>query len=63
MEALAAECDIIGNPARNPALPPDSGDSYSMRADQFNGAPKKWFNGRECFEQSVKADTLMEHLK
>jgi len=26
MEVLATECDIIGNPA----LPPDSGDSYSM---------------------------------
>ena len=26
MEVLAAECEIIGNPA----LPPDSGDSYSM---------------------------------
>jgi len=51
MEVLAAECEIIGNPA----LPPDSGDSYSMRADQFNGAPQKWFNGRECFEQSGKA--------
>jgi replication factor A1 len=37
MEVLAAECDIIGNPA----LPPDSGDSYSMGADQFNGAPQK----------------------
>ena len=36
MEVLAAECEIIGNPA----LPPDSGDSNSMRADQFNGAPQ-----------------------
>ncbi|XP_066322712.1 replication protein A 70 kDa DNA-binding subunit A-like isoform X1 [Miscanthus floridulus] len=36
MEVLAAECEIIGNPA----LPPDSGDSNSMREDQFNGAPQ-----------------------